>query len=348
LPPAFIYSSNEFVSSYSLLLYFNNNFSFRRFTEPMKNYARAATVCLSLFMLVLTASIFAQSKSSKDDSFNKIAKLTQSKKDEDRDKAYQMSKDFLAQYGKEDDEKVKKVKGFVDNYRNAVFNKKLEEAKTGEAFALGREILAQEPENAYIMMNLAYGGYEALQKNKDKSFAADAVRYAKQTLSLFEAGKLPKTFQPFKDQAEATAFLYYVIGNFSLETDNKEAARNFYKAVGYDSKVKSYSFPYFVIADYYEKEYAKEATAIKAKYEAKTIGDAELKTAQERLDKLVGNMLDAYARAIKFGEAEKNPNLPTWKQRFTDVYKFFKKSDAGINEYLTNQPNTVLSDPSAF
>ncbi|MDQ6786104.1 MAG: hypothetical protein M3033_04710 [Acidobacteriota bacterium] len=312
----------------------------------MKIFARA--VSFMFLSLVLTFSAFAQGKESKDEMYGKIAKLTQTKKAEDADKAYQMSKDFLAKYGKDDDEKVKKIKAFAENYRNNTFNKKLDEVKTGEAIAIGKEILVQEPENSYVTMNLAYAGFDAQQKNKDNNFGADSIAYAKQTISLLDAGKLPKTFQPFKDQAEATAFMYYVIGNFSLDTNLKEAAENFYKAIGYESKIKTDSFPYYVIAAYYEKEYAKQAADFKTKYEATTTDTPEIKEAQAKLDKLVGNMLDAYARAIKFGEAEKNPSLATWKQRFTDVYKFLKKSDAGISDYLASEPNTPLPDPNAL
>jgi hypothetical protein len=312
----------------------------------MKNFARA--VGFLFLTLAFTVSIFAQGKESKDEMYGKIAKLTQTKKAEDADKAYLLSKDFLAKYGKDTDEKVTKIKAFADNYRNNTFNTKLDQVKTAEAIAIGKEILALEPENSYVTMNLAYAGFDAQQKNKDNSFGADSVQYAKQTLSLFDAGKLPKTFQPFQSQAEATAFMYYVVGNFSLDTDLKTAAENFYKAVGYDSKIKTDSFPYYVIAAYYEKEYAKQAADFKIKYEAKKTDDAEIKDAQTKLDKLVGNMLDAYARAIKFGEAEKNPSLATWKQRFTDVYKFLKKSDAGMNEYLASEPNTALPDPNAL
>lgn len=312
----------------------------------MKKFAERGVF---LFLtLVLSVSIYAQAKESKDETYNKIAKLTQSKKAEDVDKAYQMSKDFLTKFGKDDDEKTKKIKAFSDNYRSNAFNKRLDEVKTAEAFAVGKEILAQEPENIYVTMNLAYAGFDAQQKNKDKSFGADSIGYAKQTLSLIDAGKLPKTFTPFKDQAEATAFMYYVIGNFSLDSNTKDAAYNFYKAVGFDSKIKSDSFPYYAIAANYEKEYAKRATDYQTKFAAKTTEDDEMKAARASLDKLVGNMLDAYSRAIKYGEAEKNPQTAAWKTRFAEVYKFLKKSDAGMTEYLASQPNTPLPDPNAL
>ncbi|CAN5360631.1 hypothetical protein BH20ACI1_BH20ACI1_32040 [soil metagenome] len=301
----------------------------------------ASIFCLSLLTTALTVSAIAQKTPSKDEIFNKIAKMSQTKKAEDQEKAYQMSKDYLARYGEDKDEKVTKIKDFVEKYRASALNKKLDEGKTAEAFALGKEILAQETENSYVTMNLAYGGYEELTKKKDKSFAADSVNYANKTLSLFEAGKLPKTFQPFKDQAEATALMYYVIGSFAADDNPKEAAKNFYKSLQYESKIKNTSYPYYAIAYNYEQEYAKAAKDFEAKHGKKTVEDSEYKTDNAKLEKLLDRMLDAYARTVKVAQAENNPNTAAWKQRYNDIYKFVKQSDAGADEYL----NIIMSKP---
>ena len=301
-----------------------------------------------LLILVLTFSTFAQDNKPKDELFGKIAKLTQTKKDADTEKAYQLAKEFLAKYGKDNDDKTKKIKDFADKYRLASFDKKMNEGKTAEAFALGKEILAQEPENSYVTMNLAYGGYDNLLKTKATTFGDESVKYAKQTLSLFDAGKLPKTFQPFKDQAEVTALMYYVMGNFAVDTNLKEAAQNFYKSVQYEAQFKKNSYPYYITAFYYEQEYQKTAAEYQTKYGNVTTETSEMKPAQAKLDKMLDRMLDAYARAIKFGEVEKNPNEDVWKKRFTDIYKFRKQSEAGLSEYLEKVPDTPLPDPNTL
>ncbi len=304
--------------------------------------------CLSLLTTALTISAFAQKTPSKDELFSKIAKLSLTKKSEDKDKAYQMSKDYLAQYGGDKDEKVTKIKDFVEKYRTSAINIKLDEGKTAEAFALGKEILTQEPENSYVTMNLAYGGYEALTKKKDKSFAADSINYAKQTLNLFEAGKLPKAFQPFKDQAEATALMYYIIGSFAVDTDVKEAAENFYKSLQYDSKIKNTAYPYYYIAYNYEKMYEKAAENFKNKHGSKTTEDDEYRKDNASLEKVLERMLDSYARTVKVAQAENNPSTAVWKQRYMDIYKFVKQSDAGADEYLNNISSKPMLDPNSI
>lgn len=303
---------------------------------------------LLFLILVLTFSAFAQDNGPKDELFGKIAKLSQTKKPADQEKAYQLAKEYMAKFGKDSDDHTKKIKDFVDKYKLAAFDKKLNEKMTAEAFVIGKEILAQEPENSYITMNLAYGGYEALLKKKDISFSEESIKFAKQTLSLFEAGKLPKTFEPFKDQTEATALMYYIIGNFLLDSNSKEAAQNFYKTVQYESQFKQNSYPYYGISFFYEKEYQKAATEYQAKYANITREDDGSRAAQAKLEKLLDRMLDAYARAIKMGEVEKNPSVDGWKKRFTDIYKFRFQNDTGISDYLEKTPNTPLADPNTL
>ena len=70
---------------------------------------------LLLLILVLAFSTFAQNNNPKDELFGKIAKLTQTKKDADTEKAYQLAKEFLTKYGKDNDDKSKKSKNLLTN-----------------------------------------------------------------------------------------------------------------------------------------------------------------------------------------------------------------------------------------
>lgn len=303
---------------------------------------------LVICIMFLSVSAFAQKQENEAELFSKISKLTQTKKPEDQEKAYQMGKDYLSKFGKEENDKVKKIKTFVENYQIFALNKRVDEDKTAEAFALGKDILAREPENAYVTMNLAYAGLQAWQKKKDKTFAAETIQFAKQTLQLFDEKKLPKNFDPFTDQADAAGVMYYTIGALSIDSDLKTAAQNFYKAVQFESKVKKTSYPYYIIAYYFEKEYEKAAQDFTAKHGKKATEDAEMKADSAKLEKIIRRMQDAYARAIKMGEAENIPNFAAWKQRYAEVYKFINGSDAGANDFLNNVLNTTLADPTVL
>lgn len=302
---------------------------------------------LAVVFAAFNISLLAQDNQAKIDDLNKIAKLTKSKKDEDREKAFQLGKEFVKKYDKGDnDEQVKKVKEFVENYQMSVFDKKLDEGKTAEAYALGKEMLAKTPDDPYLTMNLAYGGFDAFVNRKDKTFAAEAISYAKQTLKSFEAGKFPKSYAPLKDQAEATALMYYAIGTLEVESNLDDAAVQFYKAAQYESQFKAKPYTYEVITFYYEQKYNALAKDYVTKHSSKAAEDDAMKADQAKIDKVLNNLLDGYARGIKYAEAAKDPVAESWKKRFAEVYQFVNKSDTGAAEFLANQPNKPLPNPT--
>jgi hypothetical protein len=305
-------------------------------------------VCLIFLTFAFGAPISAQRIETEGELFTKISNLTKTKKTDDQEKAYQLSKVFLAKFGKNNDEEVKKVREFADNYEKVTLGKHIDAGKIPEAFTFGKEILARDAENAFVTANLAYAGFKAAQDKKDKTFAADSVQFAKQTLELYAAKKMPKTFEPFVDEAEATALMYYVLGFFSVDSNLKDSAVNFYKSVQFVSKIKNTSYPYAIVALYYEKEFEKGVKEFDAKYPANAPNTAEKQAAETRLEKLMNNMQDAYARSIKLGETEKSPNLEAWKQRYTQIYTFINNgSPTGSDTFLANVLNTPMPDPNA-
>lgn len=310
----------------------------------MKKLFQVSVVALLTFTFAFSS--LAQKQKSKDDYFKEIATLSNTKKPEDLEKAYQLAKEFLVNYPKEKSDNANKLKNWVKDYRENKFYKSIEAKSYAEAFALGKEILTDEPENTSVTLHLTYGGFDSMATKKDKSFADDTIKYAKQTLDLLEKGSFPKTFSPFTSKDEAIAWMYYIIANFSQEKDVKEAAVNYYKATLYETQIKKSSQPYYVIAVYYEDAYQKASTDLKAK--SKNMSDAEFKTESEKVDKLIDQMLDAYARAYTLGVAEKNPSAPAWKQRLAQVYEFRKKTSAGLDAFITYVSSTPLADPSKF
>ncbi|HQU85658.1 MAG TPA: hypothetical protein PKY59_21160 [Pyrinomonadaceae bacterium] len=313
----------------------------------MKQFTYICGLALLVFTLNFTMLAQDNSNQAEIDDLNKISKLSKSKKDEDHEKAYELAKEFLKKYDKgKENENVKKIKGFVENYRMASFNKKLDDGKTAEAFAMGKQMLAETPDDPYITMSLAYGGFDAFVNRKDKTFAADSLAYARQTLKSFEAGKFPKSYAPLKDQTEATALMYYAIGTLEVDSNLDDAAVNFYKSVQYDSQFKAKAYAYEVITYFYEQKYNALAQDFQKKHGSKTAEDAAMKADEAKLDKVLNNMLDAYARGIKVAEAAKDPVADQWKKRFAEVYQFVKKSDAGAADFLTNQPNQPFPNPS--
>ncbi|HMS40667.1 MAG TPA: hypothetical protein PKE69_10600 [Pyrinomonadaceae bacterium] len=306
------------------------------------------TLCLLVSFALLSLSAVAQKVETEGELFQKISKLTQTKKADDQEKAYKLSKTYLERFGKDDSENAKKIKAFVENHEIAKLGKLIDDGKTGEAFAFGKEILATNPENVVVTMELALAGLQASEKKKDKSFGKDSIDYAKTTLRLFGENKAPKTFAPLADQNEATAMMYYIVGVFSADDNLPEAANNFYKSLQYESKIKISSLPYIYIALHYHKIYQNLADEFEKKYANKPTSDKEANAANERLGKLLNLMMDAYARAAKIGEAQKMEEAANWKGIFTQIYKGVNQSEAGMNEYYDKILSQPLPDPSTF
>ncbi len=306
------------------------------------------TFCLLVSFALLSLSAVAQKVETEGELFQKISKLTQTKKADDQEKAYKLSKTYLERFGKDDSENVKKIKAFIENHEIAKLGKLIDDGKTGEAFAFGKEILATNPENVVVTMELALAGLQASEKKKDKSFGKDSVIYAKTTLRLFDENKAPKSFEPFTDRNEATATMYYIVGLFSVDDNLPEAAHSFYKSVQYESKIKNVSLPYYYIALNYHKMYEKLSEEFEKKYANKTTADKEAAAANERLGKLLNLMMDAYARAAKIAEAQKLEEAANWKSVFTQIYKGVNQTETGMNEYYDKILSQPLADPSTF
>jgi len=296
----------------------------------MKNQFSAAV--LLLLMVVFAASAAAQKEKSKDDLFKEIAKLTNSKKTEDLDKAYSMAKEFVTRFAADKDPRVTNTKAFIGKYRQNLFVNAVVAKKTTDTFALGREILAEEPDNTGVVINLAYMGYTA-RESGDKAYETDAVTFARKSVELLEAGKLPQSFAPYKDQGETSGWMHFIIGFLSFEKDAKTAAEEAYKAVQFETPIKNDPLPYYMIASYYEDLYTKFSTA---------------KTEPAKTEKAIDLMLDAYARTCKRAEVTKNPGNTQWKERLAQIYKFRKKTDAGLADFIAATDSMPLADPAKF
>lgn len=299
-------------------------------------------------MISVSTNAFAQKQKSKEEYLKEISTLSNTKKPEDLEQAYKLSKEFVAKFPKETGDNANKLKDFIKRYRLSIFFTATDGGKFAEAFALGKEILAEEPENTDVLLNLAFLGYKDSLSNKSQTYSEDSIGYAQKTLQLFEKGVVPTNYSPFKDKTETTSFMYFVIGNLSVPKDMKIAAANIYKATLYESAIKNSFQPYYQIADYYEGIYQKIADELNAKVKAKTISDADFKTENERVEKALDLMMDAYARALKRAEAQNEPDKVKVKTRLLQIYQFRKKTDAAFNEYVTYINTMPMPDPAAF
>lgn len=301
----------------------------------------AGCLLLAAFFVGQTS---AQTKS-KADYVKEIQTLSNTKKPEDTEKAYQLSKECLAKFPNDKDDNLKKLREWVGKYRLNQFYAAVDGNKFANAFAYGHDILADEPNNTEVIVNLAYSGYMASATPDAGKYTDEAVGYTRKGLQLIETGMLPKSFAPFTSKEESMAYMYFIDGSLTLAKEPKLAAGKIYKALQIDSPVKNTSLPYYTIANYYEDIYAKMSTDLKAKASATKLSDAEFKAESDKINAVIDLMMDAYARAVTRAVKEKNPNLAPWKDRLVQVYKFRNKTDTGIDGYIISANSGPMPDP---
>lgn len=271
----------------------------------------------------------------------------------DQVKAYDNAKKYLAcPPGAEVTEGTKNIIDYLKRWSTAYEEAKekqrlpvllYNEKKYAEAYELGRKLLTAEPDNLKILTDLGANGY-LVTSLKNPSLNTDALNYARKALALLETGKTVEDWQPLSGKDEATAYLNYTIGVFTLEQDPSSSLKNLIKAAQFETPLKKSPQTYAYIGGAYEAgPYAKQSKEYSEMYGGKD-ETPESKLALANVNQIVDRMIDAYARAVALAGAD--PNLVTLKQGWTESltlwYKYrHNKMTDGMNEMLAS----VLSKP---
>lgn len=214
--------------------------------------------------------------------------------------------------------------------------------KYDEAFVLGREILAAEPEYVKGLVDLGANGYLVAPLKNDQ-LITEAVQYARKGLQLLESGKTLDDWGPLQNKDVATAYLNYTIGALTVEKDPSAALKNLIKSAQFETPLKKSAFTYALIAGAYETgPYAKQSAEYKEKYSGKD-ETPESKLALANINQLVDRMIDGYARAVALAGTDSKlaPQKAAWNENLTNLYKYRHESETGLNEMIAG----ILSKP---
>ena len=242
--------------------------------------------------------------------------------------------DYLKKWTTAYEEGTKKIR-----FRTMLYNEK----KYPEAYALGKELLAAEPENLKYLVDLGANGY-LVAPLKNPSLNAEAVDYAKRALAMLDAGKTIDDWQPLASKDVAVAYLNYTVGALTLEKEPAAALKNLLKAAQFETPLKKSPFTYAFIAGAYETgPYAKQSEDYKTIYSGKD-ETPESKLALANINQLVDRMIDGYARAVAL--AGTDPNYATqktvWNESLMQWYKYRNNNtDTGLAELLAG----ILAKP---
>ncbi|PWT95011.1 MAG: hypothetical protein C5B55_01825 [Blastocatellia bacterium] len=262
--------------------------------------------------------------------------------------AYQAGKDYLAKYGKDNDQYSKYIQQWVGLFEREDRKLKLpvliyNDKNFAEAFKVGGQILADEPEYLKAHIDLGYAGFLAATTTKNESYNTEAIAHARKAIQALESGKTVTDWAPFKGKDDTLAYLYYSIASL-LKSSPDQVIDPLLKALQFDTELKKQASTYSYLAFGYESgPYRTMSTAYQTQYANKP-ETPESKAALEKLNVIIDHMIDAYARAVAAaGSDPKYAQAKTaWMGTLTSYYKFrHADSDAGLNDLIT----TVLSKP---
>ena len=270
----------------------------------------------------------------------------------DQAKAYEDAKKYLACPAGEVTEAQQKIIDYLKKWSSAYekgmrkirFTQLLyNDKKYPEAYVLGKEILADEPDNLKVLVDLGTNGYLVAPLNNPQ-LTAESLDYATKALQQLEAGKNVEDWQPLAGRDVALAYLNYTVGSLTLQKDPNAALKHLIKAAQFETPLKKSPYTYSYIAGAYETgPYAKQSEAYKAMYSGKD-ETPESKLALANINQLVDRMIDGYARAVALAGTDANfaSQKPVWNESLTTWYKFRNNnSDAGMNELVAG----ILSKP---
>ena len=217
--------------------------------------------------------------------------------------------------------------------------------KYPEAYALGREILAKEPDNLNVLIHLGANGY-VVAPLKNPQLNTESLDHARKALAQLESGKTIEDWTPLANKEAAMAYLNFTIGTLTLENDPANALKNLIKAAQFETQLKKSPFTYAYIAAAYETgPYAKQSEAYKTIYGGKD-ETPESKLALANINQIVERMIDGYARAVALAgtDAQFEKQKALWKESLTTWYKYLNPTDTaltGMDQLIAG----VLSKP---
>jgi len=272
--------------------------------------------------------------------------------------AYQAAREYMAKYGKEDDQYTRYLRVWISAYEEDVRNLRLAAERAdreqqllgsftqkdfAKAYGMAKQVLADNPDNLKVLIALGYGGVFA-SETRNETFNDAAGGYAQKAIQQIESGKAPETWAPFKNREDVLASLYYAEGFYLLKPKPESSIANFIKAAQIESDRKTSPSTYYYLALAYQNGPYRRLSEDYTKRFGNQPESPESKAALENINKMMDKIIDAYARAVALASKDPQQQGPRtqWLNRLTELYKFrHDQSDAGLNELIGG----VLSKP---
>ena len=263
----------------------------------------------------------------------------------DTAKANELAKKWLAcPATPAEEQQAAYLKNFVTLFEKANRKTQINDLVYGKkdyvkGFEMGKIVLAEEPENLKVLIDLAYAGYAS----KNPALSAESLSYAQKAIQMIESGKTLEAWTPYQSKEDTLGYLYNATGSLNLQKDPALALKDFIKAAQFNGKISKLPATYATIAQTYEASaYAKLASDYEAKYKGQN-ETPESKLAVENINQVVDRMIDAYARAVALAGTDpaEQANKKLWMEQLTNWYNYRNKSTVGLDQLIAG----ILAKP---
>ena len=255
--------------------------------------------------------------------------------------AFEAGREYVGKYP--NDEYGARVGKWVEAYERAARKLQVEsllfkEKKYAAAYAVGKQVLTDDPDNLRTIINLASAGYLASNAG-DTSHNAETLRFARRATELIEGGGKPSDWKPFGGQPDALAYLNFITGELILKESPAESVAYFRKAIESEGAVKNTPVVYSRLAAAYV---AGEYEPLARRFTdggggARAPESEEDKAALVKLLSVVDRIIDAYARAVALSgkDAQYREARARWMEQLTQFYKFRNNdSTDGLDAFI--------------
>jgi len=266
--------------------------------------------------------------------------------------AYEAGKEYLSKYGSctgaGDEQITKYVQNWVTKYEaaSADFNlRKAVNENPAEAFRISRDLLAKNPNDLKLYLQLVAAGLKSAQSG-NKSFNAETVNAARRAIDLIQQGKTVDVWAPYTSQQEAIPGLNYHIGFFTLENAPAQAATHLLKAAQSNSTYSKEPTTYdFLALAYFNNEFKPLAAEYQSKYAGKE-ETPESVALFNKINAVSARLVDTYARAVALTKPADAKALAERRGRLSTFYKqLHDGQETGMNELVAGILNKPIMLP---
>jgi hypothetical protein len=256
--------------------------------------------------------------------------------EKDNNKKMTMAKEALALYPTS--QYAVYFKGQITEARNALFTQAQQGNNPADAFRIGAEVLAEDPENLNYLLTLAdYSVRLAKGPAKDFGYADKGTEYAKKAIELINNNKRPAGLEEAKwnqSKGVVLASLHQNVGFFLLRANkNDEALVEFQESIKTNC---SDPFTHYFVALVHKNRYENLSSEYRQMPDDKKTTD-EGKALLDKINPVIDQIIEAYGKMMAVSEGKQNyePLRNGLKADFEEFYKYRHEGKVdGLQAYI--------------